>query len=166
MLAQLVAPRQHHQSAKGRVCCPWCSPALAAHECDPAGTSLGQGLRQSSSESGPALRALEELTWGEQSRVSATTAPAGKDPMRAGSPLPGIPLSVPDCDQETLLLILLLHGAVTEGTAHQPPQEHPARAALTATASSQPGVLLRPCTEPCSPSPESNLLTPDSCKGM
>lgn len=42
---------------------------------------------------------------------------------QAGSPLPGISLSVPDCDQETFLLMLLLHQAVTSrGTAceHQP----------------------------------------------
>lgn len=32
---------------------------------------------------------------------------------QAGSPLPGISLSVPDCDQETFLFILLLHWAVT-----------------------------------------------------
>lgn len=50
--------------------------------------------------------------------------------MTAGSPLPAIPVSVPDCDQETLLLILLLHWAATR-RGHSP--------------SASPGALSKGC---------------------
>lgn len=71
MLAQLMATKQQQwqQSAKGRVCsltaCPLCSPALAAPECDPSWDIPGPSP---SRRSEPALRALEELTRGDQSR--------------------------------------------------------------------------------------------------
>lgn len=131
----------------------------------PAGTSLAQALEQSSPEvranpQDPGPRALEELTWGDQSRG----APSEKDPMTAGSHLPGILLSVPDCDQETLLLILLLHWAVTrahpislprstqQGLPSQPQTPQPPHSQVFSSSL---------CTEHCSTSPKSNLLIPD-----
>lgn len=172
MLAQLMATKQQQwqQSAKGRVCsltaCPWCSPALAAPECDPSWDIPGPSPSQRSE---PALRALEELTRGDQSRdrFSATTAPFEKDHMAAGSPLPGILLSVPDCDQETLLLILLLHWAGTR-RGHSPsaspgalskgcPRSHRLLSVLRARSS--PPVSAQSSAAICS-------FLADTCKGM
>lgn len=54
------------------------------------------------------------MGWPEEMAGSLPRKPHLKEIVRqAGSPLPGISLSVPDCDQETLLLMLLLHQAVT-----------------------------------------------------
>lgn len=143
-------------------------PAHGAHQhwlptsVSPAGTSLAQALEQSS----PEVRASPRGPgpWGSSHGVTraggrVSTATSEKDPMTAGSPLPGIPLSVPDCDQETLLLILLLHWAVTR-RGHSPsaspgvlskgcPHSHRLLSLLTASSL---------CTEH---SPKSNLLIPD-----
>lgn len=133
----------------------------------PAGTSLAQALEQSSPEvranpRGPGhWRSSHGVT---RAGCRFSTAPSEKDPMTAGSHSPGIPLSVPDCDQETLLLILLLHWAVTRA--------HP----ISLPRSTQQGLPSQPqtpqsphsqvfssslCTEHCSTSPKSNLLIPD-----
>lgn len=54
------------------------------------------------------------MGWPEQMMGSPWCQPCFKEfKMHLGSPIPGISLSVPDCDQETLLLILFLHWAVT-----------------------------------------------------
>lgn len=78
--------------------------------------------------SGPALGSQgtgkAHVRWPEQVTGSLSCQPHLKEIVwQAGSPLPGISLSVPDCDQETFLLMLLLQQAVTSrGTAceHQP----------------------------------------------
>lgn len=68
--------------------------------------------------SGPTLKAWgaggAHVGWSEQMAGSLPRQPHLKETVwQAGSPLPGISLSVPDCDQETFLLMLLLHQAVT-----------------------------------------------------